>query len=233
MTSLETQDIQRILGYLTLGSLEQADLQGVDVGSIREAGGIVSLVGRARDSFQRQQIGGEPIATAVMALGGEEWGRTGVAETDARTSLEDEILSSKILNSKTNQSMESNEVTGILCEIAIRNFNADHIQRATVVLATLLYLKHDSGDVLSGLAVCAARLGRFDAALVLATECLKLPIRLPRAYFIAGLCELARGDRKMAQSLLATAARIARKRPEFRTDLHVTQRLLLVLHLAG
>jgi hypothetical protein len=57
-------------------------------------------------------------------------------------------------------------------------------------------------------------------------------VKHPRAYYITGFCELQRGNRKNAQSHLAMAARMARRRPEFRDDLRAAQRLLLILHYA-
>jgi len=86
--------------------------------------------------------------------------------------------------------------------------------------------------VLSGLALCGVRLGQFGEALTLATACLNLPEKHPRAYCIAGFCELERGNRKAAQSLLALGARIARKRLEFAEDLRAAQRILLILHFS-
>jgi hypothetical protein len=78
--------------------------------------------------------------------------------------------------------------------------------------------------------VCGTRLGKFDEAFILATACLNLSVEHPRAFFVARFCKLKRGNRKAAQSPLATAARIARKLPEFRADLRAAQRLLLILH---
>jgi hypothetical protein len=66
----------------------------------------------------------------------------------------------------------------------------------------------------------------------LAPAVLPCLLKHPRAYCIAGFCELERGNRKAAQSLLALGARIARKRPEFAEDLRAAQRILLILHFS-
>jgi len=59
-----------------------------------------------------------------------------------------------------------------------------------------------------------------DEAFTLANECLKLPMKRPRAYRIAGFCEL---ERAIARP---------RSRPEFAEDLRAAQPVLLILHFS-
>ncbi len=119
-----------------------------------------------------------------------------------------------------------------LYDLAAAEFEAGRASQAAVFLGAILTSKPDDSEALSALALCAARLGMFDEALSIATHCLDLGDKHPRAYCVAGYCELERGNRKAAQSLLAMAARISRNRPECKNDLQAAQRLLLILHFA-
>lgn len=119
-----------------------------------------------------------------------------------------------------------------LYEYAVDAVGAGKLPDAIVALALVAAAPVARPDGLLGLAVCAARLENYDAALVLALETLKHRPGHPRASCIAGRCELERGDRKSAQHHLALAARMARQRPEFRDDLRAAQRLLLMMHIA-
>ena len=119
-----------------------------------------------------------------------------------------------------------------LYDQAVAAVAADRVDQAIVLLGALLNWKTSEADALLGLAVCAAQLERYDEALVFATERLKHAADHPRACFIAGLSELKRSDRRAAQNYLAAAARMARRRPEFREDLRAAQRLLLTMHFA-
>ena len=74
------------------------------------------------------------------------------------------------------------------------------------------------------------RLDRYDEALPLAQESLKSGVRHPRAYCIVGMCELLRGNKAAAQENLAMATRMGRNHPEFREDMRLAQRLLLIRH---
>jgi|GEM_PF-3181021 len=87
------------------------------------------------------------------------------------------------------------------------------------------------GAALLGLALCAARHGDWDDALVLALEARRAAPGQPRASCLAGLCELERGNRRNSQTHLATAARLARSNPAYGEDLRLAQRALLLMHL--
>lgn len=123
-------------------------------------------------------------------------------------------------------------VASLLYDTALRSVAAGRVGEAIVLLCGLLPSETRRADGFLSLAVCAARLKRFDEALTLATESLKLSPDHPRPRCVAGLCELERGQRKAAQAHLAAAARIARRRPEWREDLRAAQRLLLLMHLS-
>jgi hypothetical protein len=83
-----------------------------------------------------------------------------------------------------------------------------------------------------GLATLALRCSRDDAALLLAEQGLAMAPGHPRDSLVAGLIELQRNHRRAAQAHLAAAARNARRRPEYREDLRLAQRALLLLHLS-
>lgn len=81
------------------------------------------------------------------------------------------------------------------------------------------------------LALCAARHGDWDDAVILALESRRAAPGQPRASCLAGLCERERGNRRAAQTHLATAARLARSNPAHGEDLRLAQRALLLMHL--
>ncbi len=111
---------------------------------------------------------------------------------------------------------------------------ADHrLGEAGIGLAALLEPPAVRVYGLVGLAVCAARLGRFDDALALAVESFGPEVGHPRSYCIAGLCEMKRGHRRAAQTYLSGASRIARRDPDHADDLRLAQRLLLLMHLSA
>ena len=110
---------------------------------------------------------------------------------------------------------------------------AVHTERAAILLAALLFEDKHNPDPALGLAVCAVRLGRTEEAYVFAMESLRRGGKHPRAFCIAGLCELEMGDRNAAQHHLAVATRLARARPEFREDMRMAQKLLLILNFGG
>ncbi len=83
-------------------------------------------------------------------------------------------------------------------------------------------------DNLRALAMCAFRLDCVEAARDLAQRSLADREPHPRALCILGLCELRMGNTKAALSALAQASRLARARPEWRAELHLAQRLLIL-----
>ncbi|GJD91449.1 hypothetical protein BHAOGJBA_4997 [Methylobacterium hispanicum] len=106
------------------------------------------------------------------------------------------------------------------------------LSEALTLLAPLAAEPDSRAEAVLGLAVCAARLGCCDEALILARESRRLAPNHPRASCVAGLCELELGNRRAAQGHLATAARLARRDPAFGEDLRLAQRALLLMHLA-
>ncbi len=115
-------------------------------------------------------------------------------------------------------------------DLAAEEFAAGRAEAAAGLLASLLFAENLEPDPLVGLAVCALRLGRHDAARLLALESVRRGGKHPRALCVAGLCELEKGEKSVAKDHLALAARLARRNPEFREDLRIAQRLLLTLH---
>lgn len=104
------------------------------------------------------------------------------------------------------------------------------IDVAVTALAASLHWKAAEADALLALALCAVRLERYDPALTLALDRMRLEPEHPRALCIVGLCELKRGDRRAAQNYLAAAARLARRNVAFREELRASQRLLILMH---
>ena len=105
-------------------------------------------------------------------------------------------------------------------------------QEAIVALAVLAGQEEGAYRGFLGLSVMAARLGRPDEAMILATWCMNTGERHPRAFSIAGICALERGDKASGQTYLAAASRIGRRRPDLRTELQRAQRVLLLMHLS-
>jgi len=102
---------------------------------------------------------------------------------------------------------------------------------ATGVLCVLAGLPGGSAAGFLGLAVLATRAARMDLAAALVAANIDSEERHPRACSLAGIVELAQGNRSAAQAWLASASRIARRRPEFRPELQLAQRALLLMHL--
>lgn len=119
----------------------------------------------------------------------------------------------------------------ICYECASEAIEAGRIGEAAVGLVALLGAPDTRSDALLELAVCATRLDRFDDGLVLALASCQDALGHPRAYVVAGLCELQRGNRRTAQTYLAGASRIARRHAEYGEDLRMAQRLLLLMHM--
>ena len=100
-----------------------------------------------------------------------------------------------------------------------------------ILLLAILYFDEVYGDhAVLRLAAHAVRRQDLSAAEKLADECLRRGVKHPRAFCIAGLCELDRGDINAAQHHLALAARLSRAKPEYRADMRMAQRLLLILN---
>ncbi len=215
---LENRDIDIVLDLLapraaTAGFATQAAAGAIDLARPD------MLLRGARSAFEARRWSGDPVASAVLALVPEAWSDAAIE------ALHETILARR-------PKMGCREPTLLLHACVAEAFAAEEIGRAVVLLAALHHIQAEEAETLSALALCAARLGRFEEALLLANECLKLPQKHPRAYCIAGFCELERGNRKAAQSLLAVGARIARGRPDFAEMLRAAQRVLLILHFA-
>jgi Flp pilus assembly protein TadD len=218
-SKLEAQDIEIMMGLLTPRAVSAGSTRDFRTAGALEAARAASYVRTARDELERRRLAGDAVASAILTLGAAEWSDEGIVEIQAA-----------IAGQRIDGAFGANQIAPLVHDCAVDGFKTGHINRAAVLLATLQHLKIEEAEALSGLALCGARLGKFDAALTLATECLKLPVKHPRAYCIAGFCELERGNRKAAQSFLALGARIARNRPEFAEDLRAAQRVLLILH---
>ncbi|WP_375453317.1 hypothetical protein [uncultured Methylobacterium sp.] len=121
---------------------------------------------------------------------------------------------------------------GALWTVAAAAVAEGRLREALALLAALVVAPAGREEGLLGLAVCAARLKQYEEARILALASRASGPGHPRALCVAGHCALELGDRRAAQSYLATAARIARRRIEFREDLRLAQRLLLLMHIA-
>ena len=102
---------------------------------------------------------------------------------------------------------------------------------ATLFLAVLAATDEGEPWGLLGLATIAIRHEMDDQALALISGMSDMPERHPRSSSVAAICAMTRGRKADAQAQLAAAARLARKRPEFRPELQLAQRALLLLHL--
>jgi hypothetical protein len=226
---LTSQAIKSVMNSLTLARVQGPDLHFGDVASSEDAATLGSMVCGAQVELVERRRAGDAVAEAILALASEEWAGTTDAKPNSASSDGSDAWADWQIPLAELEA-RGGSLLKILNDIALENFDAGLIGRAVVVLATLLCRGADRGEALSDLAVCAARLNKLDEALTLAMECIKGAVKIPRAYFIAGLCELARGHEKKAQGLLAIGARIARGRPEYRMDLQAAQRLLLIMH---
>lgn len=233
-TRLKAQDLDIMMGLLApqpKGPMPSRFAEGTGIHKTR----LASVMRAARDHFERRGAAGDAVANAIVTICSEAWTDSfiaSVADSSAREASRGEPTVASFSEEQEPSDGTTDCAAFVFYDLAAEEFRADNIGRAAALLATLLHGAMDEAEALSGLAVCAASLGLFDKALLLATECLKLPEKHPRAYCIAGFCELERGNRKAAQSHLALAARLARTRPEFRKDLQAAQRLLLILHFA-
>lgn len=115
--------------------------------------------------------------------------------------------------------------------LALRLDDEGDAEGAAGLLAVLAGLPDGAAAGFLGLAVLATREARFDLVEPLVAVGLAAEDRHPRACSVAGIMELARGNRQGAQAWLAAASRIARRRPEYRAELQLAQRALLLMHL--
>jgi hypothetical protein len=115
--------------------------------------------------------------------------------------------------------------------LALRLDGAGDTAGAAAVLAVLAGLPASAEAGYLGLAVLATRAADMDLVEALVAPCLAAEDRHPRASSVAGIVELSRGNRPGAQAWLAAASRVARRRPEYRAELQLAQRALLLMHL--
>jgi hypothetical protein len=224
---LESQDLEIMMGLLTPRPTQTGLAALSQTAGAPEASQVLSLVKAARNELEARCAVGDSIASVILSLGQTGWSEEGISDIQAAITrpMESDIGDRK-------EDVDTDRIKPFIHDFAVESFRTGQIDRAVVFYGVLLHLKAEEVEALSGLALCGVRLSRFDDALMLANECLKLPEKHPRAYCIAGFCELERGNRKAAQSLLALGARIARNRPEFAEDLRAAQRVLLILHFA-
>jgi Flp pilus assembly protein TadD len=234
IVSLEVQDLEIMLGLLTPRTIGVRSGKTARPAVAADAFTVVALLRMAREDFERRRAAGEAVAAAILALAADAWSEGALADIQANLDAQGCINDAGDAASTLGADVDANTdgVASFIHDLAVDNFKTGYIARSVVFFATLVKLAAQEAEALSGLALCGVRLGRFAEALTLAMACLDLPEKHPRAYCIAGFCELERGNRKAAQSLLALGARIARKRPEFAEDLRAAQRVLLILHFA-
>jgi hypothetical protein len=231
-TTLKAEDLDIMMGLLAPQPKEPAQLTGEERSP--DAAQLAALIRAAREMFKRRSASGDTVATAINTICSKTWTDSTISTLAKRSAAqaasykhpeppfpEVEAVSDRL-----------DFAAYLLYALAAEEFGAGNARHAAILLATLFNKAMDEAEALSGLAVCAASLGLFAEATRLAGECLKLPQKHPRAYCVAGLCELEAGNRKAAKSFLALAARLARTRPEFRKALQAAQRLLLILHFA-
>lgn len=115
--------------------------------------------------------------------------------------------------------------------LALRLDGAGDAAGAATVLAVLAGMEESAQAGYLGLAVLATRAADMDLVEALVAPCLAAEDRHPRASSVAGIMELARGNRQGAQAWLAAASRVSRRRPEYREELQLAQRALLLMHL--
>jgi hypothetical protein len=191
------------------------------------------MVRDARSDIERRARDADAVACAILKLS-PEWmdaalPALGTAMAE-QTMFEPPVAAPDVVEPR--EEAEWDPLASIVYVAAVAKFRAGQIGSAVALLATHMLGPAAEADALTGLAICAVQLGKIREALILATACTKMPVKHPRAFCIAGYCELELGNRKTAQTLLALAARMARQRPEFREDLRAAQRLLLILHYA-
>ena len=169
---------------------------------------MTTSINSIRTDLESRAAAGDEVAAAVMRLM-PDWT---IDEIQMQDDLEAEITPRLVYGSATVE------------------FDTGRRDRAVARLSSLLNTESGRADALCGLAVVSAMDHHYEDALLFANKSIELEVTNPRALCIAGFCELRRGNRKVAQSLLARVARIARKLPEFREDLRAAQRMLLNLH---
>jgi hypothetical protein len=225
---LEAQDIEIMLGLLTPRAPGVPSTGDTRFTQAAGAAQVMSCVRAAGAEFQRRLATGDSVAKAILALAANAWAEQELADIGA--AIDERRIGGNPVQTSANA--DTDWIALFIHDLAVEGFRSGHIERAAALFATMLHLEKQQAEALSGLALCGVRRAQFAEALTLATECLKLPEKHPRAYCIAGFCELERGNRKAAQSLLALGARIARKRPEFAEDLRAAQRILLIHHFS-
>jgi hypothetical protein len=225
---LSSEGIAIITGAFSWPRVSHAGDGGTRRGDVPGADRIIAVIRDARTGLELLAAEADPIATAVLRLA-PGWAESALPALGAAVVAG---AAAQLDPEGRAGDHEGDPLVGAFCDAAVAEIQAGRIEPAAALFATLWQRKSATADALIGLAICGTHLGKFEEALVFANECMKLPEKPPRAFCIAGFCELQLGNRKSAQSLLALAARMARRRPEFRDDLRAAQRLLLILHYA-
>lgn len=178
--------------------------------------GRIPPLDKQRQYYENRNAEGDPAAGAVLKLTPADWKKLKPILTKGMKELGGGKPSPPALDKLASDALEEGR----------------H-QDAAMLFAARLPLAHEQPDIadgLSSLALCGVSMGLFEEALTLAKECLAIDPAHPRAHCIAGLCQLQSGNRKLAQTSLALAARIARNNPDYAEPLQAAQRLLLILH---
>jgi len=209
----------------------QRQVAGRAAGSAPASGELEALF-RGRMRYLRGLFAGTPAGTALGELLPRNHGKL-LLPAIAKT-LEAESRGTAVVRARNPAAPELNiqAFEPSLYGYAHDAVSAGRFDDAIVALGLVASSATGRGDGLLGLAICAVRLQRYEAARALAAESLKHRPNHPRACCIIGLAALERGDRKIAQHQLAMAARMARRQPEFRDELRAAQRLLLMMHIA-
>lgn len=206
--------------------------------------GLLARLRGLRGQLMARERSGDRIAAALLALG-ERWPDAIMAELAGRIALE------------AGSANPDEPPHGLLWSLAETAYQEVRLDLAAMAFGLLRLLAEEqgagpepsalpppkagdsaqdlsgqdvSGLAMCGLAMCALAGNRLDEADAFALASLDSGGAKARAYCIAGYCALARGNRRSAQTLLATAARIGRRNPLDREDMRLAQRLLLTLH---
>lgn len=174
------------------------------------------------EEFAAQRLG----QLAELAAGGDE--RAGAAMTLVRTLASDDPAS--VAGTFGRVPARQSTVAGVY-GFAAAAFAGAKFDDATLLLAVLAAIAEGEPWGRLGLATIAIRHELDALAQTLVSEMSEKPDRHPRACSITAICALTRGRKADAQAQLAAATRLARKRAEFRSELQLAQRALLLLHL--
>jgi tetratricopeptide (TPR) repeat protein len=193
-------------GILTLGPDWALSGPGLVILSDETPAAVATAVEELLVRLTDRAAGGDAVARDVLSLtgpAGEAWQPGMIAGCD----------------------------TGAVLAAAGRAAEAGDRQGAARLAALLTTVEESAADGFLALAALAAEAASHDIAIELGTRALELSPGHPRAHVIIGYGQFKKGQSKAAQNNLASATRLARRRPEMRADQRAAQQLLLLLHL--